>query len=137
MSENIGPDRGNPTSSHSRNGQSLTIVGNGYLADPAARADEVSWTRGELDTILRVYGRQVAAGEWRDYAIDSHAHRAIFSVFRRASEMPLYRIEKHPKLARKQGAYQVIAATGAILKRGHDLPQVLQVIDKVKLKLVD
>ncbi len=134
MSDTIGSNRGNtPPSSLN----SLTLVGNGYLADPQTRATEVSWSRRELDTILRVYGRQVAAGEWRDYAIDAHPHRAIFSVFRRASEMPLYRIEKHPKLARKQGAYQVIAATGVILKRGHDLAQVLKAIDKTKLKLVD
>ena len=68
-----------------------------------------------------VYGRKVAAGEWRDYAMDFGREKAVFSVFRRASECPLYRIEKNPKLARKQGAYSVVAATGLILKRGHDL----------------
>ena len=137
MSDTTGSSRGNPHAHRNGHGQSLTLVGNGYLVDPRARATEVSWTRRELDTILRVYGRQVAAGEWRDYAIDAHTHRAIFSVFRRSSEMPLYRIEKHPKLAAKQGAYQVIAATGAIVKRGHDLAQVLKAIDKTKLKLID
>jgi len=78
----------------------------------------------------------VAAGEWRDYAIDAMKDKAVFSVFRRASEAPLYRIEKTPKLARRQGAYSVISATGLILKRGHDLSRVLRSIDK-RLRLVD
>ncbi len=87
--------------------------------------------------ILNLYGRKVASGEWRDYAIDGLRDKVVFSIFRRSSEIPLYRIEKHPKLARKQGAYQVITATGAILKRGHDLAQVIRVLDKKKLRLVD
>ena len=77
----------------------------------------------------------VAAGEWRDYAIDFLKDRAVFSVFRRASEVPLYRIEKNPRLARKQGAYSVISATGLIVKRGHELDRVLRAVDK-SLKLV-
>ena len=84
----------------------------------------------ELNEILNLYGRKVAAGEWRDYAIDFGREKAVFSVFRRASEVPLYRIEKHPKLARRQGAYSVVAATGLILKRGHDLGRVLGVLEK-------
>lgn len=90
----------------------------------------VSFDRHELSQILRIYGRMVAAGEWRDYAIDMLKDRAVFSVFRRTSEMPMYRVEKNPKLARKQGAYQVVAAGGLILKRGHDLATVLGVFDK-------
>ncbi|MBD8892143.1 DUF2794 domain-containing protein [Roseibium litorale] len=98
----------------------------------------VSFNRRELDVILRLYGRMVAEGEWRDYAIDLLKDRAVFSVFRRTSEMPLYRIEKDPKLARKQGAYSVVAAGGMILKRGQDLVQVLKVLEKKKhLRLVD
>lgn len=98
----------------------------------------VSFNRRELDTILRLYGRMVADGEWRDYAIDLLKDRAVFSVFRRSSEMPLYRIEKDPKLARRQGAYCVVAAGGMILKRGHDLSQVLRVLEKKKhLRVVD
>jgi len=98
----------------------------------------VSFNRRELDTILRLYGRMVADGEWRDYALDLLKDRAIFSVFRRSSEMPLYRIEKDPKLARRQGAYSVIATGGMVLKRGHDLAQVLKVLEKKKhLRLVD
>ncbi|MCK7612281.1 DUF2794 domain-containing protein [Roseibium sediminicola] len=98
----------------------------------------VAFNRRELDTILRLYGRMVADGEWRDYAIDLLRDRAVFSVFRRSSEMPLYRIEKDPKLGRRQGAYSVVAAGGMILKRGHDLAQVLRVLEKKKhLRLVE
>lgn len=78
--------------------------------------------------ILAIYGRKVAAGEWRDYAIDLGREKAVFSVFRRSSEVPLYRIEKNPRLARKQGAYSVVAP-GLILKRGHDLMRVLSVLE--------
>ena len=93
-------------------------------------ASSTFFTRLELNQILNLYGRKVAAGEWRDYAIDFGRDKAVFSVFRRASEVPLYRIEKQPKLAMKQGAYCVVAATGLILKRGHDLARVLGVLDK-------
>lgn len=96
----------------------------------------VSFNRHELSDILAVYGRKVALGEWRDYAIDMGRERAVFSIFRRCSECPLYRIEKNPKLARRQGAYAVVAATGLILKRGNDLRRVLSVLDK-GLRLID
>lgn len=93
----------------------------------------VAFNRQEITKILEVYGRHVAGGEWRDYAIDHLRERAVFSIFRRTSEVPLYRIVKQPKLARRQGAYSVVAATGAVLKRGHDLANVLRFIDKPKL----
>jgi uncharacterized protein DUF2794 len=96
----------------------------------SALASTVFFTRKEFGEILNLYGRKVAAGEWRDYAIDFGRDKATFSVFRRASEVPLYRIEKCPRLARRQGAYSVIAATGLILKRGHDLSRVLAVLEK-------
>ncbi|OWV71469.1 hypothetical protein ATY77_13180 [Rhizobium sp. R634] len=96
----------------------------------------VTFHRRELDAILWIYGRMVGEGEWRDYAIDHLKDRAVFSVFKRAGEMPLFRIEKNPKLAAKQGAYSVININGMILKRGHELNQVLKVFDKA-LKLVD
>ncbi|MGQ2951079.1 MAG: DUF2794 domain-containing protein [Agrobacterium sp.] len=96
----------------------------------------VTFHRRELDAILRIYGRMVGEGEWRDYAIDHLKEKAVFSVFKRSGEMPLYRIEKNPKLASKQGAYCVINTDGRILKRGHELPQVLKVFDKV-LKLIE
>ena len=86
----------------------------------------ISFDRKELNLILGVYGSKVAEGEWRDYALDFSRDSAIFSVFRRTSEMPLYRIVKDPKLARKQGAYAVLAQGGMILRRGHDLAQVLE-----------
>ena len=89
----------------------------------------ITFDRQELTAILAVYGRKVAAGEWRDYAIDIGRDKAVFSVFRRASEVPLFRIEKAPKLARKQGAYSVMAPAGLILKRGHDLERVLTVLE--------
>ena len=95
----------------------------------------VTFNRYELNRILNLYGRMVADGEWRDYAIDFLKDRAVFSVFRRSSEVPIYRIEKDPRLARKQGAYSVISATGLILRRGHELDRVLLVIDR-KLSLV-
>ncbi len=96
----------------------------------------IAFDRRELQQILDLYGRKVAAGEWRDYAIDHLKEKAVFSVFRRTSEVPLYRIEKDPKLARRQGAYSVVAATGLILKRGHDLAHVLRVLDR-RLRLVE
>jgi len=96
---------------------------------PAA-PHRVTFTRDELQAILNLYGRMVAEGEWRDYAIDFTRDRAVFSVFRRTSEMPLYRIVKEPRLARRQGAYAVVTATGLVLKRGHDLDRVLKVIDR-------
>jgi hypothetical protein len=91
-------------------------------------ADKVRFDRGELTAILNLYGRHVASGEWRDYALDFGRESATFSIFRRASEQPLYRIVKQPSLARRQGAYSVIAQGGLIMKRGHDLAQVLRVL---------
>ena len=96
----------------------------------------VTFDRRELNRILSLYGRMVAAGEWRDYAIDFLKDRAVFSVFRRSSEVPIYRIEKNPKLARKQGAYSVVSATGLIVRRGHELDRVLRAIDKTVLVAV-
>ena len=90
----------------------------------------VSFDRKELQTILGFYGTKVAEGEWRDYAMDFGREKAVFSVFRRTSEVPLYRIVKDPALARKQGIYSVVAQGGLILKRGHDLAAVLRVLAK-------
>ena len=105
------------------------------LADQKARRRIVSFDRRELTRLLNLYSMRVASGEWRDYAIDFLRDRAVFSVFRRASEVPIYRIEKDPRLARKQGIYSVISASGMILRRGHELDRVLLVIDR-KLALV-
>ena len=98
---------------------------------------QVSFNRHELNQILNVYGRRVADGEWRDYAIDLLRDRAVFSIYRRTSEVPLFRIEKVPKLSRKQGAFSVVAAGGMILKRGHDLANVLKVLERKRLRLVE
>jgi len=90
----------------------------------------VTFDQGELRRLFGLYGRKVAAGEWRDYAVDFLKDRAVFSVFRRACEVPLYRIEKNPRLARRQGAYSVISSTGLIVRRGHELDRVLRAIDR-------
>ena len=107
-----------------------SIQGSGHILPFPAAPKRVSFDRTELQAILNLYGRMVAAGEWRDYAIDFTRDKAVFSVYRRTSEMPLYRIEKDPRLARRQGAYAVVAASGLILKRGPDLDRVLRAIDK-------
>lgn len=105
-----------------------------YAEPGAART---FFDRRELERLLRLYGRMVAAGEWRDYAIDGLRDAAVFSVFRRTSEEPLYRIEKRPALARRQGAWAVIGQGGHVLRRGHELDQILRVFDKGRLKVVD
>jgi hypothetical protein len=97
---------------------------------------QVSFNRRELNAIFRVYGRKVAEGEWRDYAIDHLEDRAVFSIFRRTSEMPMFRVEKIPGQARKQGAYRIVAATGLIMRRGHELAGVLGILDRPKLSLI-
>jgi hypothetical protein len=101
---------------------------------PAAAV--VFFERRELNLLLGIYGRMVAAGHWKDYAIDGLRDAAVFSVFRRASETPLYRIEKRPALARRQGAWAVIAHGGLVLKRGHDLAQVLRLFDRARFAVV-
>jgi hypothetical protein len=112
----------------------LPTASSGSTSRPSAPL-VVSFDRRELGEILRLYGRKVAEGEWRDYAIDFGAQRAVFSIFRRTSEVPLYRIEKDPKLARRQGAYCVVNSSGLILRRGSDLARVISVLDR-NVKLV-
>jgi hypothetical protein len=104
-----------------------SIAVQGITAPPAIAY--VTFDRRELDRIFGLYGRKVAEGEWRDYAIDFLKDRAVFSIFRRSSEIPIYRIEKNPRLAQRQGGYSVVSATGLILRRGHELDRVLRVID--------
>ena len=96
----------------------------------------VFYQRSELNIIFSLYGRMVAAGEWRDYGISSFRDVAIVSVFRRTAEQPLYRIEKRPKLRNKQGEYAVIGMDGQILKRGHDLKTVLRVLERKLIRVV-
>lgn len=112
------------------------------LLEPARRQGgigqraETAFARQELNLILDIYGRMVAAGEWRDYAIDSGRDQAVFSIFRRASEMPLYRIVKTPRLAARQGAYALQAMDGRIVKRGHSLASCLALLERRALKLI-
>lgn len=103
----------------------------------APRGGPVFFERRELSQILRLYGRMVAQGEWRDYAIDSDKDQAAFCVFRRTAEAPLYRIEKRPAMARRQGQWAVIAPGNVVLRRGHELDQVLKVFDSRKFRVVE
>ncbi len=98
---------------------------------------QVAFHRTELGVILSLYGRMVAAGEWRDYGISNLRDVAVFSVFRRTAENPLYRIEKRPKLRNRQGLYAVIGIDGQVLKRGHDLKTVLRVLERKLIRAVE
>lgn len=104
-------------------------VAGARTGQPQRGAGVVSFSRRELALILNVYGKKVAGGEWRDYAIDMLRERALFSIYQRASERPLYVVEKNPKLARRQGQYMVFGTDGRVLKRGYDLANVLKVLD--------
>lgn len=99
--------------------------------------EQVSFDRRELGLILALYGRMVACGEWRDYGISNLREVAVFSVFRRTAENPLYRIEKRPKLRGKQGLYAVVGMDGQILRRGHELAAVLRVLERKLIRPVD
>jgi hypothetical protein len=101
---------------------------------PSAR--RVFFDRRELNSILSAYGRGVAQGDWRDYAMDALSDRALFSIFRRASEAPLYQIEKRPELARRQGAWAILSGQGLILRRGRDLATLLRFFDRSRFALV-
>ena len=98
--------------------------------------EQIAFDRAELSVILSIYGRMVAAGEWRDYAMSFLREVAVFSIFRRAAETPIYRIEKRPKLRAAQGQYAVIGMDGRTLKRGHDLRAVLRVFDAKMIRAV-
>ncbi|GHH00838.1 DUF2794 domain-containing protein [Pseudodonghicola xiamenensis] len=99
--------------------------------------EQVAFDRRELSVILSLYGRMVAAGEWRDYGISCLREVAVFSVFRRTAEFPLYRIEKRPKLRNRQGQYAVVGMDGQIFKRGHDLRMVLRVLERKLIRAVE
>lgn len=106
-------------------------------ADAQPQAGPVFFDRRELDQILRVYGRMVASGEWRDYAVVGHRDVAEFAVFRRSGDAPAYRIEKRPALRQRQGQWAVIGEGGVVLRRGRDLPQVLRVFDSRRFSVVE
>lgn len=107
------------------------------LPPPARMAEQVSFDRHELGAILSLYGRMVACGEWRDYGISNLRDLAVFSVFRRTAENPLYRIEKRPKLRTRQGIYAVVGIDGQVLRRGHDLAAVLRVLERRLIRPVE
>lgn len=107
------------------------------LSGPSPVADQVAFDRAELSVLLQLYGRMVAAGEWRDYGMSFLREVAVFSVFRRSAENPLYRIEKRPRLRGKQGLYAVIGIDGQVLRRGHDLPTVLRVLERKLIRPID
>jgi Protein of unknown function (DUF2794) len=110
------------------------VTGSQAARSESSSGAEVRFERAELNRILTIYGHMVAAGEWRDYAIDFLSDAAAFSIFRRSSEAPLFTIEKRPRLRNRQGQYAVIESGGHVLKRGHDLAQVLRVFDKTLFK---
>ena len=107
------------------------------FSPPEPLPDQVTFDRHELRAILRLYGQMVAAGEWRDYGLSFLREVAVFSVFRRTAEFPLYRIEKRPKLRGRQGMYAVLGMDGYILRRGPDLAQVLRVLEQKLIRPVE
>ena len=99
--------------------------------------EQVAFHRTELNLLMGLYGSMVAAGEWRDYGLSFLCEVAVFSVFKRTAENPIYRVEKRPKLRLRQGQYAVIGVDGQILKRGNDLKQVLRVLERKLIRVVD
>jgi hypothetical protein len=115
----------------------MTVQSPTPFPNSAPLPEQVAFDRAELSVILGVYGRMVAAGEWRDYGMSFLKDVAIFSVFRRTAEHPIYRIEKRPRLRARQGMYSVIGMDGQILKRGHDLRTVLRVLERKLIRAVE
>ena len=99
-------------------------------------AQQVNFERAELMRILDLYGRMVAAGEWRDYAMDFTRDAATFAAFRRTAEVPQMRLEKRPALRQRQGMWALFGEHGQVLKRGHDLAGVLAPMERRLLKVV-
>lgn len=115
----------------------MTVHSAKFGRDPAGSPTRVSFYRDELQVILSLYGRMVAAGEWRDYGISHLSDHAVFSIFRHTAESPLYRIEKHPKLAGRQGMYVLKGMNGQVLKRGHALKSLLADLERKLFKQID
>ncbi|MGL4324714.1 MAG: DUF2794 domain-containing protein [Beijerinckiaceae bacterium] len=136
MTEHASGDGDQPGTNKGSSSSSAQVIDWPHGARAAEKAPErVTFDRRELSDILDLYGRKVASGEWRDYAINFERDRAVFSIFRRASEVPMYRIVKTPELRNRQGMYAVIAMTGLVMKRGPELKRVIAVLDK-QLRLV-
>ncbi len=115
----------------------MSVGGNVSLFPVPGAPGQVGFDREELGRILDLYGRMVAAGLWRDYAMDLGRDAAVFSAFRRATERPEYRIEKRPALRRKQGQWALVGEGGAVLKRGHELSGVLAPLERTLVRVVD
>lgn len=115
----------------------MTVQSPTPFQQPHPIPEKIAFDRQELGVILGLYGRMVSAGEWRDYGISFLKDVAIFSIFRRSAEHPIYRIEKRPKLRAKQGMYAVIGMDGQILKRGHELKTVLRVLERMLIRSVN
>jgi len=120
-----------------RNCQNMTFHIHSSSQHNDRAPEQVAFHRTELSPILSLYGRMVAAGEWRDYGISCLREVAVFSVFRRTAEMPLYRIEKRPKMRLKQGMYSVVGPNGQVLRRGQDLSAVLRVLERKLIRAID
>jgi hypothetical protein len=103
----------------------------------AGRPTQIGFDRLELQRILDLYGRMVAAGHWKDYAIDLGREAAIFSCFRRTAERPEYRIEKRPALRNRQGIWALVAEHGAVVKRGQELASILAPVERKLLRLIE
>ncbi|MCA0902669.1 DUF2794 domain-containing protein [Qipengyuania aquimaris] len=115
----------------------MNFAGDKIVAFPGRKPLQVGFCREELTRILDLYGRMVAAGEWRDYAMDFTRDVAVFAAFRRAAERPQARIEKRPSLRGKQGMWTLYGEHGQVLKRGHELPGVMAPIERRLLKAID
>ncbi len=109
----------------------------GVVPFPVRREAQVGFDRAEMTRILDLYGRMVAAGHWRDYAIDLGREAAVFSAFRRTAERPEFRIEKRPALRQRQGMWALVGEAGVVLKRGHELGPLLAPVERRLMKLVD
>ncbi len=123
---------GNSALAHGLNGLSGSVV-----TFPNRRVTQIGFAREELQRILDLYGRMVAAGEWRDYAMDFTKDCAVFAAFRRAAERPQARIEKRPSLRNKQGMWALYGEHGQVLKRGHELPGILAPMERRLVKAVE
>ncbi len=104
---------------------------------PGQQPGQIGFTREELTRILDLYGRMVAAGQWRDYAMDFTRDFAAFAAFRRAAENPQARVEKRPALRGRQGMWTLLGEHGQVLKRGHELAGVLAPIERRLMRAVD
>lgn len=118
-------------------GKSGGMISNTPVQLHPAALEQIAFHRTELALLMGLYGRMVAAGEWRDYGLSFLRDVAVFSVFKHTAENPIYKVEKRPKLRLKQGQYAVIGMDGQVLKRGNDLRQVLRVLDRKLIRAVD